>query len=131
MNSLNSPSSFRSIFLTAVVAFRLTAGISAWAQEAGIPPSETERVSSTPTDAEAATKTMPPGWNGNLCQPDSMRVCLGTEGIGRDNWVKCMRAHYDQLTPDCQEVMAPGNFKHPLQAEETPPAKAAPGLFNH
>lgn len=77
------------------------------------------------------SKSMPPGWNGNLCQPDSMRLCLGLEGHSRDAWVQCLREHYAQLTPDCQEVMAPANFKAPVHAEEGSTAKAAPILMDH
>ncbi len=61
--------------------------------------------------APSTARALPIVWNGNLCEPDSIRLCLGVQGKGRDAWVNCMRDHYDQLTLDCQQVMAPSNFK--------------------
>jgi hypothetical protein len=100
-------------------ALTLNLAVACFAQESG-----------QGSGAPAAAKTMPPGWNGNLCDADSTRVCLGVQGHSRDAWVHCMREHYDQLTPDCQTVMAPSNFKTPLRPEMSPTAKAAPSLLN-
>jgi hypothetical protein len=61
--------------------------------------------------SDTGPRALPIIWNGNLCEPDSTRLCLGVQGLGRDTWVDCMREHYSQLTLDCQEVMSLKNFK--------------------
>ncbi|MDR3607549.1 MAG: hypothetical protein P4M08_09225 [Oligoflexia bacterium] len=72
-----------------------------------------------------AGKALPPVWNGNTCEPDSARLCLGLAGKSRDAWVNCMREHYAQLTANCQAIMTPKNFKE--QPAESTNAQAAPG----
>jgi hypothetical protein len=75
-------------------------------------------------------KDLPSVWNGNTCEPDSMRVCLGVQGQGRATWVKCMREHYAQLTAECQKVMNPKNFKSQAESD-SPDARAASGAASY
>ncbi len=79
---------------------------------------------------DAAPRDLPPVWNGNTCEPDSMRVCLGVQGQGRGAWVDCMREHYAQLTADCQKIMNPKNFKSQAESD-SPDARAASGAASY
>jgi hypothetical protein len=57
-------------------------------------------------------------FNGNLCETDIQYHCLGLQGLGRAEVVKCLRRHMSDLSSDCRKVMSDRNFKP--RTDETP-----------